>query len=275
MIRNENTKPAVLVTGAAGGLGRAVVRKFLHEGWRVVAADIRDIGMGDRTEDLLSLYLDVTDVKQIEAVKDRLATGLGRLDILVNAAGMIDFYPLSEADPGRLKKIFDVNTFGPVAMIRAFLPLLIETSGRVINISSESVKFPGAFQPYQPSKIALEALHRTLRQELYLKGVRMIAIRPGAIDTDMTTGVFAMKRPGERSLFRREFDVFAEQAKKFIGHKTSPEKVAKMIYKAATAKNPRYYYHINHSILLTFLSKMPGRFLDRMTARMFGKKKSE
>ena len=269
------TKPTVLITGAAGGLGRAVVEKFLDEGWEVIATDLRANGFDTRTEGLTTLKLDVTDSLQVETVRDRVEREYDRLDVLINAAGILDFFPLSEAPPEWLKRSFDINAFGPVAMIRAFLPLLIKSGGRVINISSESVRFPGAFQPYQPSKMALEGLHRTLRQELSLKGVKMIVIRPGAIDTGMTASVLQIKNPVKESLYLREFDVFASMAAKFVGRKTSPEKVAKLIYRAASAKSPRYYYHINHSVLLTFLSKLPQRFQDRMTLRMFKKRMNQ
>ncbi len=268
-----NKKPTVLITGAAGGLGQAVVEKFLNEDWRVAACDIRDIKKNPNAENLLPLRFDVTDMKQIESVKEHIKSTLGEVDVLINAAGILDFYPLSEVPPERLKTIFNVNTFGPVAMIRAFLPLLIKSKGRVINISSESVKFTGAFQPYQPSKIALEALHKTLRQELHLKGVKMVIVRPGAIDTEMTAAVRRIENPVENSLYHREFEVFKSRAREFIDRKISPGKVAELIYKAASVKKPRYYYHINHSMRLALISKLPERLLDRMTAWMFGKKK--
>jgi NAD(P)-dependent dehydrogenase (short-subunit alcohol dehydrogenase family) len=264
--------PIVLITGAAGGLGRAVVKKFLTEGWAVIAADVREIIAESATKDFLALKLDVTDMAQIESARNRIKSDFGRMDVLVNAAGILDFYPLSEAEPDLLKSIFDVNTFGPVSMIRAFLPFLIESKGRVINISSESIKFPGAFQPYQASKLALEALHKALRQELFLKGVKMIAIRPGAIDTEMTAGVSKATSPVRDSIYENEFGVFASEAAKFIGKKMSPKKVAYLIFKAATVPKPRYYYQINHSVRLTLLSMLPEKVLDRLTRILYQKK---
>lgn len=264
--------PTVLITGAAGGLGRAVVKKFLTEGWKVIAADVHEVKTESATKDFLALKLDVTDILQIELARNRIKSDFGRMDVLVNAAGILDFYPLSEVEPDLLKSIFDVNTFGPVSMIRVFLPLLIESKGRVINISSESIKFTGAFQPYQASKLALEALHKTLRQELYLKGVKMIAIRPGAIDTDMTAGVSKVTSPVRDSIYENEFSVFAAEAAKFIGKKTSPEKVAHLIFKAATTPKPRYYYQINHSVRLALMSMFPEKVLDRLMRILYKKK---
>jgi len=101
------------------------------------------------------MVMDVTDEESIFAVRTTLEDKGIHIWGMVNNAGVSDFFPISEKGKSALEKMFAINTFGAVNMVRIFLPHLIETKGRVVNISSESVRLPGAFHPYAATKSAL------------------------------------------------------------------------------------------------------------------------
>jgi NAD(P)-dependent dehydrogenase (short-subunit alcohol dehydrogenase family) len=172
-----------LVTGAAGGLGTGICRALRAAGFDVVATD--------RSADLLAevaglpgyrvLPLDVTDT----ASARRVAAQLECVDVLVNNAGIIDYFPVVETDPDTIARHFQVNTLGALRTTHACLDLLAASRGRVINITSESYRFRSPFQIYQTTKLALEGLSDVLRRELAPLGVQVATVRSGAIDTEL------------------------------------------------------------------------------------------
>jgi NAD(P)-dependent dehydrogenase (short-subunit alcohol dehydrogenase family) len=179
------SKKVVLITGAGRGLGRAIAEAFYNDGFDVIATDI-DLGLFSDIKDkehFTCIKLDVTSENDVRHCAEIVSGKFGKLDVLISNAGIVDFYPVSEAGSERLKKIFDVNVFGLPDLTKYFLPLLINSSGRLIVISSESYKVPSPFQPYAVSKQALESLYKAIKIELSVKGVRSILIRPGAIKT--------------------------------------------------------------------------------------------
>jgi len=256
----------VLITGAGRGLGKAIAETFAENGCRVVATDIdNELLENFRDKTSYEVYqLDVTDPISIRAVREDLHQKEIKIDILVNNAGIFDLFPLCEANISRLRRVIEVNTLGPATMIREFLPDLLETHGRVIQVSSESVRFPALFQPYQVSKIALEAYSRSVRQELALKGVKLVMIRAGAMNTQIVQGLTSLRNPVDQSIFEKEFEQFVKETKKHILRVVSPAKVAKVVYKASVSKKPRYIYNINHNPWLIFLSLIPDRLMVKV-----------
>jgi NAD(P)-dependent dehydrogenase (short-subunit alcohol dehydrogenase family) len=208
--------------------------------------------------------MDVRDTQSIEKAYLIVSAKTVSLDLLLNSAGIFEAYPISEIPFKTLFRIYSINTFGPQRVIRRFIPLLIPSKGRIITISSESVTFPSVFQPYQATKIAMEAMHRTIAQELFLKGIRMALIRPGAIRTRMTSQVEHLLNPVEDSMYEKEFSRFAALAPRFRGRLLPPEKVAARIYRKVTRRNLRPVYRINNNPLLILLSLLPGRWMCRL-----------
>lgn len=265
----------VLITGAASGLGAATAALFIRNGYRVVSTDIVYEEINDERPGAESLIFPM-DVSSYESVK-RVGIALKELgisiDILINNAGVFDLYPLTEIDTATLVKILQINALGASRLIRAFLPDLMINNGRVIQISSESVKIPGLFQPYQVSKILLEAYSRSVRQELALKGIHLVLVRPGAIRTGLYKELASYENPIRNSRFDNEFERFVKKTSKFVGRILRPEQVAVIIFRAATVSKPKYIYRINNNPLLSLLSLLPDRFMDRMVLKMVGNKK--
>jgi NAD(P)-dependent dehydrogenase (short-subunit alcohol dehydrogenase family) len=146
-------------------------------------------------------------------------------------------------------------------MIHYFLPLLLKAKGRIITVSSDSIAIPGAFQPYQCSKIALEGLHKALRQELLIKGIRMCSVRPGAINTPLL-GKVTDNNPDDYLLYQKEFRKFRNIAPRFFGRIVSPERVAARIFRISRKKHLPYVCRINHDPIRTLVGILPEKLRD-------------
>src|SRR5215470_2102289 len=132
-----------LVTGAARGIGLATAKRFLADGWRVALLDIEGELLGRAVADLaqpddtLALHCDVSDSKAVAAAIDQIAKRFGRLDALVNNAGVASFAPLLETSDADWSRILSVNLTGPFLCTKAAAPLLREHGGgAIVNITS-------------------------------------------------------------------------------------------------------------------------------------------
>ena len=174
------------VTGASRGLGAAFARVLSEEGF-AVALGARDVQAVERLAaelpgPALGQALDVTDAGSVEAFRRATVERFGRLDVLVNNAGIGIFRRLEETSREDFEATFRVNVLGAWATTVAFLPWLRESHGIVLMVSSDvsTRTFPTGGS-YTASKFALRALSRTFQQEN--PDVRVLELRPGAVDT--------------------------------------------------------------------------------------------
>jgi NAD(P)-dependent dehydrogenase (short-subunit alcohol dehydrogenase family) len=173
----------VLITGANRGLGQALAAEALARNARRVFAGIRH-PVAHFDERLTPLTLDITSPDQIGAA----AAEVGHLDLLINNAGVLVRDDLS--DPAAIEQHLAVNLFGPCAMTQAFLPALTRSRGAIVNVLSVNALAPMPLLPaYSISKAAALSLTQSLRVLLAAQGVRVHAVLPGPIDTDMLRGV--------------------------------------------------------------------------------------
>jgi NAD(P)-dependent dehydrogenase (short-subunit alcohol dehydrogenase family) len=177
-----------LVSGASRGIGREIARQLVEEHGYLVLAGARDPSKVDLKGSLVPLELDVTDPASIDAARERIASDPGRLDVLVNNAGVGG--PADRAadvDPQEAHRVLETNLFGAWRLAQATLPLL-RASGdpRIVNISSgmgQLADMGGGYAAYRISKTALNALTRVLAAEE--PGIRVNSICPGWVRTDM------------------------------------------------------------------------------------------
>ncbi len=182
-----------VVTGAAGGIGQAIIQKLLSEGARVVAADLSADALKvfqDIPADKLTIFaVDVTDFKQVEAMVKHAADTFGQLDIMVNNAGIGLTKPLLDHDPvGDFDPITNVNQkgvyYGIVAAGRQFRDQ--GTKGVIMNTSSVYAQMAAEMTfTYNVSKAAVDMMTKCAALELAPLGVRVCAVAPGRVDTPM------------------------------------------------------------------------------------------
>jgi short-subunit dehydrogenase len=264
-------KTAILITGAAGGLGRAFVEmsKTLPGLDFIIATDIRweITEMFDSEKTVLGFRMDAGSEESIENVKNQLSGQGISIKYIINNAGIFMFQPVSEITEELLDKILKVNTYAPVLTVSVFLDDLIKTGGRVIQISSHGVNFPTLFQPYPASKIALEALSVSMRQELGLVGVDLVLIRSGAINTPLLNDVNIPDTVIEKSRYAEYLKKFIGIAQKDIGKTVEAEAVANIVRRALTAGKPRRIYKINPNRTITLMSSFPQWLIDILIRR--------
>jgi len=184
----EPTQKAVLVTGASTGLGRAIAERLATEGYLVFAGARKktDLDALDAIENIRAIRLDVTVDEEVEAAVAAIrAEGRG-LYGLVNNAGVLITGPTSEVDIEKAKWLFDVNVFGVMRVTQAFVPLIIESKGRIINIGSISGNLaPQFLGPYAMSKHAIEAYSDSLGAGMERFGVNVSVVAPGDYDSEI------------------------------------------------------------------------------------------
>jgi NAD(P)-dependent dehydrogenase (short-subunit alcohol dehydrogenase family) len=187
-----------VVTGAAGGIGGAIVRQLLGLGAIVHCVDRDREGLrlvdAQSARGLVTHVADLADRADTDRVVERLRAATGeRIDILVNGAGISRVQPFASTDDALLDRIFAINFTAAFRLTRALLPALrISGHGSIINIASElALVGQSGYSAYSPSKGALLAWSRTLAVELAGDGIRVNSVCPGPVDTALLAAEFA------------------------------------------------------------------------------------
>ncbi len=179
------TERVALVTGAAGGIGGAVARRFIAGGWRVVGVDHRPC----LDAEVHGIEADLRDVHQCRAAVEQTVQWAGRLDVVVNAAGVWTEGACTDTAEADFDRVFDVNVKGLYFLTAAAVPHLAATHGCVINLSSDAgIQGNAGAAVYCASKGAVSILTKALALELAPLGVRVNAVCPGDVDSPMLHG---------------------------------------------------------------------------------------
>jgi NAD(P)-dependent dehydrogenase (short-subunit alcohol dehydrogenase family) len=282
-----------LVTGASTGIGRATSLRLAASGWSVFAG-VRDPGAGEQLAaaaggaggELTPLTLDVTDSAQVAHAAEfvREQTGAagpspnGRLDAVVNNAGIGVSGPLEIVDIQQLREQFEVNVFGQVAVTQALLPALRSARGRIVLVSSIGGRVaPPFLAPYGASKHAIEAIGDALRVELRSSNIRVSLVEPGSVKTP----IWAKARTdAERVQIPSELEpeygrvpaamarVIADTERRGV----PPERVAATIERALNSRRPRSRYLVGADAHATVLAHalLPSGVFDRLVSRTLG-----
>jgi ketoreductase RED2 len=187
--------PVALVTGSTSGIGEAVVRRLVPEGYRVVINSVKSVGAGEKlaaelgTDSAHYIQGDVAVLDDAQRLVSGAIERFGRLDVLVNNAGTTQVIPhgdLETATPEVFRRLYDVNVVGAWQLIVAAMPHLRETGGCIVNVSSlAGVPPSGSSIPYAVSKAALNHMTRLLANVVGPQ-VRVNAVAPGLVDTPWT-----------------------------------------------------------------------------------------
>lgn len=248
----------VLITGAASGIGKAVMECFIENNHKVYALDINEIN----NKLVKSFKCDITNEEELKNVLNYLSINNVVLDAIINIAGIHMMSSLIESDFKKMKKLIDINLTGTMLVNKMFYPVLKE-KGRIVIVTSEVAAYdPMPFNGlYNISKTALDSYAQALRQELNLKGNIVITIRPGSIETPLSKGSLNGTKDlvDNTILYKNESKHFLNLVTKFMGKPLEPVVLAKLIYKVTLKKHPKYIYHKHRSVGLVLLNMLPKR----------------
>jgi 2-hydroxycyclohexanecarboxyl-CoA dehydrogenase len=181
-----------IVTGAAGGIGRAICRRFLDEDINIVAIDVNAAALKALGADLnadeqrfLPLAVDITDYAKVREAIEQAVAKFGKLDILVNNAGWDIAKPFLQTEPDLWDKIIAINLRGPLNLHKAALPYLIAAGGgKVVNVASDAGRVGSSGESvYSACKGGLIAFSKTIARECARDNVRVNVVCPGPTDT--------------------------------------------------------------------------------------------
>jgi NAD(P)-dependent dehydrogenase (short-subunit alcohol dehydrogenase family) len=282
--------PTGLITGASTGIGQATALRLARAGWTVLAG-VRSPEDGERLAAeapggrLQPLILDVTDFQQIKEAAGRVSelggggeSSPGRLDALINNAGVGFGGPLELIHPDDLRTQFDVNVLGQISVTQALLPALRAAHGRIVFVSSVGGRVAMAFTaPYAASKYAIEAIGDALRVELATSNVQVALVEPGSV----ATPIWEKTRELEEKLtipasLQAEYGHVPAAMKKTIestaGRGVPAERVAETIEGALTAKRMKARYVIGRDARAMIAARrlLPDHVFDRLAKRALG-----
>lgn len=276
---------AVVVTGTSTGIGRSTALMLDELGFQVFAGVRRrqdaEALRAQGSERLTPLLLDVTDEASIEAARALVAESAGfGLAGLVNNAGTTAPCPVEYLPMEEFRQQLEVNLIGPFALVKAFLPLLQEGRGRIVNVSSVGGRVALPYMaPYAAGKFGLEGLSDTLRLELTRLGMHVSVIEPGSIATSMggkltrDTERWVGSLPADgQARYGKSLRAMAGEISGAAAKGSQPEVVARAIVHALTSRRPRARYAVGAGAkrMLALRRLLPDSMIDRMITKAAG-----
>jgi NAD(P)-dependent dehydrogenase (short-subunit alcohol dehydrogenase family) len=230
----------VLITGGSSGIGLATVRRLAEAGDQVFYAS-RTPAPVPLAGDVTHVPLDLADPdpRACDAAVRSVTDAVGRLDVLVNNAGTAVLAPLEEADDAEAHRTFEVNTFGPMRLIRAALPAMrSQGAGRIINVTSVNDVAVAPFGGwYSASKSAMAALSMVLGAELHGSGIFVTVVAPGLFLTGMAEQL-PFVRVADDSRYAKVFDKLRAESAMELAAAGDPDEVARAIADCIAADPP-------------------------------------
>ena len=278
---------SAVVTGAAMGMGMLMARKLAQRGWRVFAGVMPGLDKSELTRGVELTVIDqnVTDPAMVRAGAAEVAKALAGagLDLLINNAGIANIATgvIEGVDLEEGKRLFDVNLFGQVRVIQAFLPLLHASrqAPRIINFSSGAVRVPMPCSGmYNMSKYAVEGLTNTLRYELAKFGIQATSIEPGAVKTHMTANpvestasIWERTSPEMRKRYEAKLRPITEHLGKMLLDANDPDYVTDRVLRLVDVRRLKPRYMVGKEVrLLPALQKLlTETAFERLIAKQF------
>src|SRR5438552_5235741 len=268
--QEQQTRPVAIVTGASGGIGEATARALQAAGYRVFGTYRRP--PATRLAGVEYLACDVTSDEAVQTAVGQVLAKAGRVDLLVNNAGVGLVAGAEESSLEQAKSLFDVNLFGVFRMTKAVLPTMRrQKAGRIVNISSVMGLIPAPFWAlYAATKHALEGYSESLDHEIRGSGVRVVLVEPAYTRTsfeenayhgDQQLDVYQPARSNAEAAFRDA-----------MKNGDAPELVASAVVKAATAATPRRRYAAGRTARQVSLLRrfVPESAFDRSLRKQMG-----
>ncbi len=276
----ESISKAVLITGCSTGIGRATAERLAAHEWNVYATARKAESIADlKSRGCKTLALDVCDEASMRAAVQTVEQAEGAVGVLINNAGYGLEGAFEEVPMTDIRRQFETNVFGLVAMTKLVLPgMRRQRWGRVVNLSSMGGKltFPGGAY-YHATKHAVEALSDALRFEVKGFGIDVIVVQPGPIKTrfgDTAVGSIAAPKDSPYAAFNAVLEKQIREAYEggpMARFAAPPESVAEVIEKAISATSPRTRYKVTLAarVLMGLRRVLPDRAFDAFLRTQF------
>lgn len=233
----------VFITGASSGIGKAIGEYLLNKGFTVYGTSRHPEVIQNSKIPLLAL--DVRNVESIRKAIQQLIEKEGKIDVVINNAGVGITGPLEEIPTEEIKNNFETNLFGPIEVMKAVLPQMrSQKSGLILNITSIAgymgLPFRGV---YSASKGALELVTETMNMEVKSFGIRIVNVAPGDFATNIAAGRYhAPVIIG--SAYEKTYGMTLDMMNNHVDSGSNPNDMAEAIYTIITAKKPKIHYKI-------------------------------
>lgn len=233
----------VLITGGSSGIGKSI-GEFLHQkGFIVYGTSRNPDQISNSTFPLVAL--DVRDASSIQAAVTKILSETGRLDIVINNAGVGITGPLEEIPMEEIKNNFETNFFGPIELMKAVLPQMrSQKSGLIINITSIAGYMGLPYRSvYSASKGALELITEALRMEVKSFGIQITNVAPGDFATNIAAGRFhapVIKNSAYENVYGNVLKMMNEH----VDSGNNPNEMAQAVYQIIQKSNPKIHYKV-------------------------------
>ncbi len=265
----RTSQPVALVTGASSGIGKAAAHALVEAGFEVVGTS-RNTSAVAHHEGVTFLDLDVTSDESVSAVVQRVLERFGRLDVVVNNAGVGSTGAAEESSVAQAQGVFDINVFGVIRMTKAVLPRMrAQGGGRIINISSVLGFVPAPYMAvYAATKHAIEGYSESLDHEVREQGIRVLLVEPGYTKTGFDAN--ALQPDAPLPIYAEQRQVFDRLMASAMEGGDDPTTVAKSIVTAATDPKPKLRYAAGSTAgrVSTLRRIVPSRAFDRQIRKL-------
>ncbi len=236
---NKQDLRVALVTGASSGIGLVTSRALAKAGYRVFGTSRRAL---PDIDGITMLVCDVRDDASVQAMVTELLARTGRLDLLINNAGIGLLGAVEESSIAQAQSLFDVNLFGVARVVNAVLPTMrAQRQGRIINMSSILGLIPAPYSAYYAaSKHALEGYTESLDHEIRALGLRAVSVQPGVTRTAFEENLSRADQP--LALYSAERQRSEQMMRRWVSAGDAPEVVAATVLEAARARRPKLRY---------------------------------
>jgi short-subunit dehydrogenase len=262
------TRQVAMVTGASSGIGKAAAIALAGAGFDVIGTT-RDSARVTAPAGVSYVDLDVTSDESVASVVRQVIDRYGRIDVLVNNAGVGANGAAEEFSVAQTQEVFDINVYGLMRMTKAVLPhMRAQRRGRVINVSSLSGFVPSPFMAiYTSTKHAVEGYSGSVDHEVREHGIRILLVEPGPINTAF--GDHSLQGDTPKPLYASRRRTFDEVLAQNTSSGDDPAVVAKVIVATATDENPRLRRTAGSTAArISALHRvLPARTFDRIVRR--------
>ncbi len=264
---NETNRGVALVTGASSGIGLETAKALNKAGYRVFGTSRKVVS---NPEGITMLICDVTDEGSVRALIDEIVRQAGRLDLVVNNAGIGLTGGAEESSIVQIQRLFDVNVFGVARVINAVLPIMRKQgSGRIVNMSSMLGIIPSPFNAfYCSTKHAIEGYTESLDHEIRNYGIRAVLVEPGVTRTSFEENLVRVDQP--LPIYDAERTRSEALMRNWVLTGDAPQVVAKMVVTAATANQPKLRYSAGKQSgqVRSLRRYLPERLVDRILRKV-------